>query len=529
MTRPTVTHDGFLIPNASGVAEPVLAEPDQIDFNTLANARWGVIEGCEVNAQGAKTVAIQGGTAIVDGKLVRVVANQLPLPTPGANSQFVLIVVDSGGVLRVKEGVASIDPVFPDPDLDQTVLASVYCDATSGDFSSNIVDKRKLLSDALLTKVAPTADLIRNINGTADHFRVDGAGKTTWETDTRLYRSAPQTVTIEDYLVVDDISTGDIHASRDVEVTGLVTSSNHRRGTVLPPSANNGDMFMQTNTGNLYVWFDGAWSQFASMDAAQGIIPFGTVIYSMQIPSVMRPLGWYPLNGTEQILEAQHEQIFTMAIGGTVVGTAPNRTMTLPNLNRRTMIVDFVAPAQLGGRAGNKLTLTTDMMPAHDHKVGGASGITGNGGGHTPAAQITAGSGTHGHIVSGGYHDHPVYDPGHRHESQDWYGQAAPTIAWVEFPGSTVKGKNKLDALFNDSSHTYTVEPIRWSMKAVTGINIGPNYEHSHGISGGGHDHAVVMSAVAAHYHTVSEVSVGKGQEIDITPLNFTVYAYIRA
>ena len=151
MARPTVTHDGFLIPNASGVAEPVLAEPDQIDFNTLANARWGVIEGCEVNAQSAKTVAISSGTAIVNGALVRVVSNSLPLPTPGANAQFVLIVVDSGGVLKVKEGLPSVDPVFPDPELNQTVLASVYGDATSGNFSNNIVDKRKLLMDSLLT------------------------------------------------------------------------------------------------------------------------------------------------------------------------------------------------------------------------------------------------------------------------------------------------------------------------------------------------------------------------------------------
>jgi hypothetical protein len=131
--------------------------------------------------------------------------------------------------------------------------------------------------------------------------------------------------------------------------------------------------------------------------------------------------------------------------------------------------------------------------------------------------------------VTGGFHDHPVYDPGHAHNGMDWFGVAAPIIAQVDFDGTPRNGKNKLDAMFNDSSHTYTVEPVRWTMKGTTGIDLGPNYNHGHAIAGGGHGHALIINALPDHYHTVSESDVGQGKPIDITPLNFTVYAYIRA
>ena len=107
--------------------------------------------------------------------------------------------------------------------------------------------------------------------------------------------------------------------------------------------------------------------------------------------------------------------------------------------------------------------------------------------------------------------------------------QAAPTIAWVEFPGSPSRVKNKLDALFNDSSHTYTVEPIRWTMKAATGINIGVNQQPQPSFCRVAGTTTSSPWRSARHYHTVSELDVGSGPAIDITPLNYTVYAYIRA
>jgi hypothetical protein len=207
--------------------------------------------------------------------------------------------------------------------------------------------------------------------------------------------------------------------------------------------------------------------------------------------------------------------------------------MKLPNLNRRVVQVDFASPHQnTGSHANNIITLKTENMPKHNHSVGGDTnpGRTSSTGKHTPVASITAGTGAHSnHAVSGGYHDHPVYDPGHAHNGMDWYGVSAAVIGWVGFSGTPKDGKNKIDALFNDSSHTYTVEPIRWTMAATTGINIGVNQTHGHGITGGGHDHAVTCSEVPDHYHTVTELDAGLGQSIDFTPWSFTTYAYIRA
>ena len=384
MTRPTVTHDGFLIPNASGVAEPVLAEPDQIDFNTLANAKWGVIEGCEVNAQSSKTVAISPGTAIVNGKIVRVTGNSLPLPTPGANAQFVLIVVDASGVLKVREGLPAVDPVFPDPLLDQTVLASVYCDATSGNFANNIVDKRKLLSTAAADedrrpRASWSATSTTRPTITSSRVMVARRGRRTPACTGRLL----ETLTIEDNLVVTDITAEDVQATGDINATGLLTASNFRRGTSLPLSANDGDFFVQTSTGNLYIWFDGAWSQLASMSATQGVVPFGTVIYSLQIASVMRPLGWFPMDGTERSWRPSTNDL-RHPVGGTITGTAPNRTVMLPDLNRRTMIVDFAAPHQLGGLANNSLTLTTPDAQAQPQRRRQRARSPATAGGHTP-------------------------------------------------------------------------------------------------------------------------------------------------
>ena len=61
--RRVLKHDGFFVPNAQDVAKPELAEPDRIDFNTIAHARWGVINGC--------LVTVAGSTATVGGHRAR--------------------------------------------------------------------------------------------------------------------------------------------------------------------------------------------------------------------------------------------------------------------------------------------------------------------------------------------------------------------------------------------------------------------------------------------------------------------------
>ena len=125
MTRPLLIHDGFLVPNASLVSSPRMAEPDQIDFNTVAHALWGVIEGCLVTVS-SSTASTLGGLALVNGKMVRVSNKSVNLGIGGALDRFDLIVVDEGGTLGVIQGVEANDPVFKDVPLNNTVLASVF-------------------------------------------------------------------------------------------------------------------------------------------------------------------------------------------------------------------------------------------------------------------------------------------------------------------------------------------------------------------------------------------------------------------
>ena len=67
MARPSVQHNGFIIPNAQDVSNTILAEPDKIDFNTVADARWGVISGCAIGEQGPLALTVGSGVAVVNG------------------------------------------------------------------------------------------------------------------------------------------------------------------------------------------------------------------------------------------------------------------------------------------------------------------------------------------------------------------------------------------------------------------------------------------------------------------------------
>src|SRR5262245_39141242 len=188
MTRPILTHDGFLIPNARGVTSPRMAEPDQIDFNTIAHALWGVVEGCLITCASA-TASTTGGLAIVNGRLVTVAPGQSQtLAIGGALDRFDLLVVNAGGALQVVRGDESTDPVFPDVSLDTTVLAAVFVPVGVSNLADNVIDKRKFVSKSLLTKIATSDDLIRNVNNTGNHFIVTGGGTMTWEGDTVLER-----------------------------------------------------------------------------------------------------------------------------------------------------------------------------------------------------------------------------------------------------------------------------------------------------------------------------------------------------
>lgn len=520
MTRPFLTHDGFLIPNAGDVSNPRMAEPDRIDFNTLAHARWGVLEGCLVTVSGL-TALISPGLAIVNSTLVTVPNQSISIGSGGNQDRFDLIVVNEAGTALTVVGAYDNDPVFPDPPIGVTVLAAIFAPSSASNLSDNVIDKRKLLSKALLTKIPIGDMLVQNKNDVGNHFTVTGGGTLNWEGDTGLWRSAPATVRINRYLVVDDdIQTGgDVHADGDVTALGRVQGKNVHSGTSRPASGSTiGEIFQDEASGRLYVWRNGAWKELATLDSAQ---PTGCVMTSVEPPSVMLPLGWIPLDG-RTVTEAQYPGLFGLvSMQGYISGTSPNRVMTLPQAEGKVMLTRWGgAVGTVAGPANNRIALNLTHMPRHKHNV--TPGYAGGG-----AVRGTIGrSGTHAHGVAGGEHWHTVNDPGHKHN-----GMEGPTGTNGDVVGLFWGGRNKIDAYFNDRNHTFSVEAYQWTMPAYAGITINSaGSSHGHIIGqDGDHDHPLYMNDMPQHIHPTTEEDRGDGAEFDITPAHLLVYTYIRS
>jgi hypothetical protein len=519
---PTVQHAGFLVPNASDVADPKMAEPDRIDFNTVGNNRWGVIEGCRITLTGTTATLPVAGTAMVNGVLVRVSAGSATLGTGGSLDRFDLVVTDLNGTIKVVPGTPSADPVFPDPGPDVTTLAAVLCRAGVSSFDEYVIDKRLMLRDSIQTRLAdPTTPLVRNINGTADLYSVDGNGRTVWATDTWVYRSAPETLHIHENLEVEgDLAVGDDITAQSLAATGLITGSNLSKGDTLPGTGTNGDLF-QSTTGRIYAYSAGAWHELVT---AEGAVPVGAVITSMQSPSVMVPLGWIPLDGSTVPESAATPGLFAIpALAPYISGLAPNRVLTTPNATHRVLIADFAAGAGvLGGES--QVVLRDDQMPRHKHNVAvkgaGAHGHLAGTGGRTGKG------GLHGHNMGlGGSHPHVVNDPVHRHAGMDFFGANLPIIAVVW------GGQNKIDALFNDRSHTFSVDAFQWTAPSATGVTVTPTgSEHAHALVWDGeHDHLVTVANADPHDHPVNEEYQGGNSPVDVTGAYLTMFVYVRS
>jgi hypothetical protein len=520
MARPTVLHQGFFVPNAQDVTKPELAEPDRIDFNISGNARWGVLSGCLVTVSGT-TASNTAGTALVNGVLVDVAAGQNAfVGSGGTQNRFDLIGVDNTGKLVTVAGTPALDPVFPDPPLTVTVLASVFAAAGGGDYSDNVIDKRNMLADSLLTKLSPGADLIMNRNGSGNLFHVDGAGKTSWEADVSIERidfGPTGALRITPNLSVDDAITagGNITAAKNITATQKVTGSNLRNTSALPSDASGapGDLFTHTASGKVYVHQGGKWEEIATLKSS---VPTGTVITSLQAPSYMNGLGWISLDGSI-VTEVEAPSLFTIPTLTIYINTPPSgpRTMALPDARRRVLLFSPDDAGRVGG--ANSVSITTANMPPHKHN----SRVL-EGGGANPQVRISR-NGIHRHNVYGGAHGHNLTDPGHAH-----YG--ADHILGGGFICAAYGGRNKIDAYFNDRSHTYSVEMAEWTRPAYTGISIdAAGSEHTHGMDDqGDHDHQATIDAIAAHPHVLQEDTVGGGAAVSFTPAYLAVYCYVK-
>jgi len=517
--RSSVDHDGFLIPNAADAPYPRMSEPDAIDFSTIANARWGVVDGCSVSVSGTSGT-VNPGTVVIDGILKPIVGGTVHFGNGGSQDRFDLVVADTAGNVKVLPGNPQVDPVFPEVPDDCVLLASVFCPTTGDSFANNVVDKRRFVSKALLTKIAATDALIRNVNGSGDYFNVAGDGRTGWAGDTYLYRSKEHTLKIEDDLELSgSVYPGkDVHAGRDIIADRYVTGLNLGVGDTLPTYTSYplGALYQRLSTGKLYIRSDTGWEELMT---AAGAIPVGTVIQSLEIPANMP--GWVPLNGQTDVSEDIYPRLFGIAaLAGNINSgsVAPHRTMTMPNAQGRMLMGGTNFIGQPGGnQSNNRITLSPAQLPPHKHNV-----QTIVDGGSTPSAHIGR-AGGHKHTVSGGEHSHPVTDPGHGHYHGQYPAGAFVCLVWG--------GQNKIDALFNDRNHTYSVSAVDWVANAQTGISIGSEGSgHGHNMSDDGdHEHQIFFDNVPVHNHVVTEDPVGQGAAIDITPAYLTVYTYIRS
>ena len=520
MAAPSVAHKGFLIPNAQDVTEPVMAEPDRIDFNTVAHARYGVVEGCQV-LMSAATGSTLGGTALVNGKLVTVKAGSANLATSGSQDRFDLLVVDGQGTLVVIGGTPSEDPVFPDTPEDVTLLAVAYCASGASDFSNSIIDKRVFVPNALLTKIGPDSPLIYNLNGSGSHYSVDGKGLTTWLSDTRMYRSGSGELTIENTLNLrGNLVAGGAITGQTVTARGPIRGSNLSQGDSFPPGTDHvpGTLFQHTGSGRIYTWRNSAWKELATLDS---VTPVGTILTTLEVPEVMTLNGWIPLDGTA-VNEgtAAFASLIALSViaNNYVVGVAPNRTIRLPNCNRRVMLTDFSNPGQLDGTMSPTISLAN--MPTHRH-----NGRVVRGGGFNLNIRTNR-VGGHRHSTWGGAHGHNYSDPTHQHLAAEFvYGFHLRVVA------ETWGGKYRIDGPFNDRSHPVAVDLMPWTGKSPTDIVISSSgSEHGHEMGDAGdHDHQVYADPVPEHEHVYQEDWQGQGSAMNTTPAYLAVYTYIRS
>lgn len=537
MTRPSVAHGGFLIPNAGDVSDPILAEPDRIDFNTVAGGRWGVLVGCGVTGRGGTGLTVAAGTAMVNGKFTVIKEQKnLDVTVPTGASKFDLVVVDDGGNVYLHKGIEAADPVFPDPAVNETLLAAVYCKSGIANVSDYIIDKRVMLAPALITQINANEDLVRNYKGLPaspddplqDFFTIHGDGSITWLNDTVLSRYGVATLQVANHLrAIGNIVAGLDLSAANVVAAENVTALNLRRTTSMPPisTARVGDIWQNpaNDVGSAYIArqeIDGSGLFWDEMVTFGNVMPTGMICYSLESPTRMARAGWLALDGKTTVHEAEYPNLFNVAALKDFIntGVAPNRSMALPDMTRRFPLVDFNSPGKYGpkdganNRANNAIYLTTAQLPPHAH----GPVATGDAGGFTPAGKVETSGSKHGHTMADDTHSHDYTDPGHPH-----------SVAVANLVGATLAA----------GAPVGTTAVLTPNAAGRSRVNIDEAYvkitikndAHHHNTTNGDHDHAFQANPIAAHHHAITEKAVGENAAIDITPNYLSMYCYVRS
>lgn len=511
---------GFQIPNAKDVAVNDLAEPDSSDFSILGNHRNGVVKGCGYTFDGATGVftVVDADNLVVRSGVAETIPTSAAVTVEGAGPAFYLVVwgPDASGTVGltvVTAGVSVDNPVFPDLTDDTVVLAAVYAPQTG---NKSAIDKRLFLGNGASGWVGPSEKFLHHRTGDGTNFAVLGDGTVQWGTgsDPKIYRSLDALRVNSDLVLDGHVSVDGVLSGTSAAFTGNVTAANLRRGSSAPSSGDGtaGDLYQRTD-GSLYLRGASSWQQILPTTS-----PVGTLISSI---SATAPAGGW------------------LAMGGTYSGTdypdlwdilpsawkdEATTSFTLPSMGGRTL-VGATGAVQTGG--SSSVQLVEANLPSHKHFSSGNL-TTSVGGTHSHAGSSIGEVAAHTHTVNlSGEHGHAVSDPGHSHAGVDFFGYPAGVV--YAAPG----GQNKLDGLFNDSSHTYSVEVSTNIKASTTGVSVSTsNSKHAHTLQANGrHSHSLTVSASdTAHSHTLpAESSVGSGTPFDVVPAHLTVYYYIKA
>lgn len=539
---------GFVIPAAgTTTANLPASQPDQGDFLTLGNQRYGVIAGCDVSfiaggagqpgtvrmGSGPNILKVNDQTYVVSGNTQATVST-----TVGSGDRIDIVVFDTNNGFTVVTGTPAQDPVMPDLTASMTLLFMLYVQLVNAKVT--VIDKRLFLGRSLASQVDANSTLIENrdANG-AVLTRVLGDGTLQWrENDAYIKRTGVNEVTINSKLVVGQIQAGSIA----VGAGSPVTSEHWGRGAALPPYNNRqvGDWYTLTTSGATYVRRPNGWEALAFSGST---MPVGTYItseldYELNKDTVLA--GFLPVDG--RTLTYDDYPAYFEAKG------RHSGSITLPDATGCVLAVPHPGVAAIGdvfGRSSNLVGLQIANLPEHIHESSNFP-LTGEGGEHTPQGTATS-NGRHGHTASGGEHRHEATDRGHQHDPP--WGPGDGLGYMVDSPNchqnsrggpigslepSTTMGYPAFQqppAADGARNTGYLCSPAEKTGNGCANIVVSTTGSaHPHDISeGGAHFHLVQMEPVPPHRHPMPpHVSVGHGEAFDITPRSLAVNIYVK-
>jgi microcystin-dependent protein len=535
---------GFYVPNAgyeingTKIASNRQAEPDAGDFSILGNPRYGVLQGFDYSiSTGSFSLSSSTNIGIVDGAFFSLVSgSNVSLTAGGDADRFDLVVADSSG-LSLITGVPASKPVFPEIPDGKLVVAAVFVPATvaaSALAAQNVIDKRYLIPQGSRGSVSGSSVFLENkAAGTTTTFKVTGDGSTSIG-DVTFSPNINDGVTVSGgELTLDETLSvnGDVFVTGKVEADGRVLGSNllYGSGTPLSGDGATGSLYLDEQYGRAFIKRStGGWAEIYADEYPPGTI-ISTVLKGSTATDYLDG-SWLLCNG-QQVVASEYprlQEIFEAEYPSLVTTISGITYLIMPNLQGRTTL-GASSTYSAGSSGGSETTvLTTANMPAHKHFT---ENTTNPGGSHdhniNGFPQTTEFSGRHSHtIAEGGEHVHEINDPGHFHGGAD-HGINTPTF----FIAAMWGGQNKIDGLFNDSSHTWSVD-ISWqTVSAYTGVSVKRGGRHTHSVSEHfDHYHDVYIQSQPAHTHTLpTESTVGNGQSFSRLQPYFAVNYYIKA